>query len=216
MVWVEVRQWGDGDSALSKRSNAREMNKFTERSNRKSSISDVLTIGASMILVVEFMPEMKGMPPLFTFLRLRAVCRCMVWPGIRCMMRRLNYLIYLGRARLKIGFPLESESVESWDSEKVSFLKETHEGRMFYNLTKILASGVLRQMWAPTSPSPAERSFYRTRLEGLTGHNAGSHNGVLFDVRTGRPLGMTAGYWGYLQKRTQEAGFGWIDGVLHF
>ena len=211
MVWVEVRQWGDGDSALSKGSNAREI-------NRKSSISDVLTIGASMILVVEFMPEMKGMPPLFTFLRLRAVCRCMVWPGLRCMMRRLNYLIFLGRARLTIEFPLDKfiESVEFWDSEKVRFLKETHERRRFYNLTKILASGVLRQMWAPTSPSPVERSCYRTRLEGLTGHNDGSHNGILFDVRTDRPLGMTAGYWGYLQKRTQEAGFGWIDGVLHF
>ena len=134
---------------------------------------------------VLFTPEMKARHPLWTFLRLRVTCRSMVWPCIVAMDIRMWGLLKSPR------YIDEHRRARHCGCQSLTQLER---------LWRIRDSGVLHQMWAPTSPS-----LHRRRLAAS----------LFFDGDTLRPMGMTQDYWKGLLERVGPRGHGRIDGVLH-
>ena len=128
--------------------------------------------------VVHYIPEMKVRHPLWPLLQLRAVCRDLVWPGIVAMDKRWRFLWRLHRGEVKY------------------MNSELHGGR----LVKIIHSGILWQMWAPTRPGFDFREPWRRHL--------------VFNPKTYRPFGMSPEYWEKLKERVGTKGFGRINSVL--
>ena len=137
---------------------------------------------------VYFVPEMKARHPLWTFLQLRRTCRRMVWPCIVAMDLRARFLWTSPRYALQDGALIEHHRDRPTQLER---------------LGRILESGILHQMWAPTCPSVVRRELSSGRRD------------LLFDARTLRPFGMSEKYWQDLKERLGTHGHGWIDGRLH-